>query len=298
MSTDRFASTLASWPLRRRRKALRLYWQAERLRGRLPEFGLTETLRDTLRLGTSVARALNQEAVFHDWLVSLEWLAILKRSTAELRADITNVALSDENILARLADDRRPVIFAPIHMGCFALGFAKIMDAYFPDRPMLILRAREDRPIETEAMRRVSEIGVDMRFLNISDKQAYVDAVRFARKGAVIVLFVDLPGGYGGAYRTKLLRRDVDLALGVDSLARLTEANVVPLHVASSALGDQVFFGRPFESLVSGPAEKARVASLVVRHIEQALLAAPEQWFMWQRLNEFLITYEDLEAVA
>lgn len=298
MSTERMVETLASWSLRRRRKALRLYWQAERLRGRLPDYGLAGIFRDNLRLGAVAARHMNEEAVFHDWLVSLEWLAILRRSAVQLRADLNQVRLPSEHNLAQVAESGRPVILAPIHMGCFALGLARIMDTYFADRPMLILRAREDRPLETEAMRRVSEIGVDMRFLNIADKQAYVDAVRFARKGAVVVMFVDLPGAYGGPVRTRLLRRDVEVALGIDSLARLTEASVIPLRVASSTEGDEIHFGRSFESLASGPNERARVASLVARHVEQDLQAAPEQWLMWQRFEEFLITYEDFEAVA
>jgi KDO2-lipid IV(A) lauroyltransferase len=181
-------------------------------------------------------------------------------------------------------------------MGCFALPFAKIMRDHFSDRPMLILRAREDRPEETEAMRRISEIGVDMRFLNVADKQAYVDGVRFARAGAVIVTFVDLPASYGGAVSETLFGRPAQLAMGLNSLARVIGADVVPIAVNSSVRGDVVKLGRPFECFATGPAEKMRVAGLIRRHIEQSVLAAPEQWHMWARLDEFYNTVAQNEA--
>ncbi|WFT77435.1 hypothetical protein QA634_19055 [Methylobacterium sp. CB376] len=147
-------------------------------------------------------------------------------------------------------------------------------------------------------MRRISEIGTDMRFLNVRDKQDYIDAVRFARAGAVIVSFVDLPASYGGPVDTTLFGRPARLAMGLDALARLTEATVVPLAVRSRLDGDVVAPGRPFEVAESGPEAKARVTDLVRRHIEASVLAAPEQWFMWQRLGEFLAAPEAAQERA
>ena len=282
------SAAFAGMPLYWRRRAMRAYWRTECLTGRADRFGLRPVFRSVLRLPDEDAARVDREIAYHDLIGAAEWASLLRRSKSQIHRDTDRTTIRDRGLLERLARSRQPVILAPLHMGCFALPFARIMHDHFIDRSMLILRAREDLPQETAAMRRISEIGIDMRFLNVRDKQNYVDAVRFARAGAVIVSFVDLPASYGGPAPVKLFGRDARLAMGIGSLARLTEATVVPLAVRSSMAGDIVDFGRPFQSLESGPDEKARVADLVRRHIETSVLAHPEQWHMWSRFDEFL----------
>lgn len=278
----------AAMPLDWRRRALRAYWRTECVTGRASRFGLMPTFRSVLRLSRAEAARLDREVAYHDLVSAAEWATLLRRSRSALHRDAARIAIRDGAVLERLARSRQPIILAPLHMGCFALPFAKIMRDFFVDRSMLILRAREDRPEDTAAMRRISEIGVEMRFLNVRDKKAFADAVKFARDGAVIVNFVDLPASYGGPAAVRLFGRPAQLAMGIGSLARLTEATVVPLAVHSAMRGDVVQLGRPFQSLESGPEEKARVGDLVRRHIETNVLAHPEQWQMWSRFAEFL----------
>jgi KDO2-lipid IV(A) lauroyltransferase len=287
---------LARLSLPMRRRALRLIWSAGRLYRPQRVEGLRAVLQFAIRVSNAEGARLEAEIHFHDLMATLEWGAVLSRSKAALSRDLASIVIENESLLADLAATRKPIILAPLHMGCYALPFAKMMRDHFADRPMLILRAREDRVEETEAMRRISEIGVDMRFLNVADKQAYMDGVRFARAGAVIVTFVDLPASYGGAVSETLFGRPAQLAMGINSLARVTGADVVPLAVHSSITGDVVRLGRPFESFETGPAEKVRVAGLVRRHIEQSVLAAPEQWHMWARLDEFYAPATHREA--
>ena len=288
-------SGLTRLPLRVRRLALRAMWRVQR-RTRAPALGIETLLKYAIRVSNAEALRLDAEIRFQDMLSTLEWGAILNRSKAALSRDTQAISFDNPGLLEQLAQTRKPLIFAPLHMGCFALPFAKMMRNYFADRPMLILRAREDRPEETLAMQRISEIGVDMRFLNVTDKQAYLDGVRFARAGAIIVTFVDLPASYGGAVPVTLFGRPARLAMGINSLARVTGAAVVPMSVHSSTHGDVVRLGRPFESFETGNAEKARVAHLIRRHIEQSVLDAPEQWHMWARLDEFFNSGQQNEA--
>ena len=264
--------------------------------GKLPVLGLEPILRHVLHLSTAEAKRIEKEIIYHDWIVTADWVAIMNRDHQALERDSRTISIPERDQLEQAAGRSEPLIFAPLHMGSFAPAFAKIMFDHFRDRRMLILRAREDRPVETMAMQRVSEMGVDMRFLNIHDKQNYFDAVRFAKDGAVIVMFVDLPASYGGPVRTKLFGQPIQLAMGIGSLARLAGATVIPISVYSSINGDIVNIGRAFETYEKGPDEKARVASIVRRHIEENIRDRPEQWHMWPRFNEYMDTEIPEEA--
>ena len=296
MTRYEMLSDVSRLPLRARRRMLRLFWSTLRLTGKLPELGVDNILKYALHLSASEAMRIEREIVYQDMIVAAEWAAILKRNRQGLERDSETISFPEYDLLEQASQSGKPLIFAPIHMGCFALPFARIMFDHFRGRRMLILRAREDRPEETLAMQRVSEIGVDMRFLNVNDKQNYFDAVRFAKDGAVIVTFVDLPASYGGPARVNLFGKPARLAMGIGSLARLIEATVIPLSVHSSVGGDVVNVGRAFETYMKGPEEKARVATIVRRHIEDSIRPSPEQWHMWPRLNEFMDTEMQEEA--
>ncbi|KQP52656.1 hypothetical protein ASG40_07410 [Methylobacterium sp. Leaf399] len=278
---------IASLPLAARRHALRAVWTAGRIAGRKADFDLHGLLRHTLRLGTRDAKRLDREIAFHDTLTELEWLALLVRSTDQLIADSRRVVTEGAGILTRTAASGNPVILAPLHMGNYVFGLAATMRTFFPGRRMLILRAREDHEADTRVMERIREIGIEMRFLQVSDKASYAEAVRFVRQGAVVIYFVDLPPSYGGPIDVELLGRPMRLALGIDSLARVANATVVPLAVTSSLSGDTVHVGRAFEVVDVGRAERLRIAGLVSRHVETAILRAPGQWHFWPRLSEF-----------
>jgi lauroyl/myristoyl acyltransferase len=290
-------SEISRLPLKTRRRALRAVWRAARVTGRLPVYGVEEILKYVLRVSNYEAARIDREIVYQDMIARAEWDAVLKRSWQGLENDSHAIHFPERAVLEQASRSGKPVIFAPIHMGCFVLPFARIMIDHFENRRMLILRAREDRPDETLAMRRLLEIGIDMRFLNVHEKQKYLEAVRFAKDGAVIVSFADLPASYGGPERVNLFGKPIQLAMGVASLARLTGATVIPMAVHSSVDGDIVDIGRPFESYQKSPAEKARIASIMRRHIEDSVRETPEQWHMWPRFNEFLDTEVLGEAV-
>jgi KDO2-lipid IV(A) lauroyltransferase len=246
---------------------------------------------------TEAAR-LHREVVFQDLVAALGWSHLLHLDATTYQRDFATVVIEDDAILAQLARDRRPIILSPLHMGAYALPFARIMHDYFRNRPMLILRAREDRPEETRAMQRIAELGIDMRFLNIANKQSFLDAIRFARNGAVIVCFGDLPGSYGSPCETTLFGHPAELAMGLGSLARVAEATVLPVAVYSDVSGDRVVFGKPFQSFRTGDDERHRVAGLITRHLETSIAADPAQWHMWPRIGEYLKPIMLEEAAA
>lgn len=288
IEVPRSQAMAARLPLPIRRRAFKAVWPARRLRHGRPTLGLAPVFERTLRVSRAEARSLDAEALFSDRLVQLEWLSLLVRSHGAIRADMRRVAMPERRLIESIASGDKPVILAPMHMGCFALAFAAIIDTLFAGRRMLILRNREDRPVETAVMQRIREVGVDMRFLNVNRKQDFLKAIRFAREGAVIVSFIDLPGSYGAPFDTTLFGQPARIAMGIDQLARLTEATVVPLAITSTLAGDTIHVGQPFEVADSHPETRHRVAEGVRRHIERSILRAPEQWFMWPRLEEYL----------
>ena len=288
---------VAHLPLWARRRALREIWRTIGLAGRLPRVGIESIVRDVLRLPGAEAARLEKEILYQDWISIVEWASLTRRSQVAIRRDAESISIENASVFERLAQSGRPVILAPIHMGCFALPFTKIMHDYFAGRRLLILRAREDRHDETLAMRRISEIGIDMRFLNVAAKQNYFDAVKFAKAGAVVVMFVDLPASYGGSTPVRLFGKPIRLAMGIGSLARLTEAAVIPVSVHSSVHGDSVRVGAPFESHAKGPEERSRIADIVRRHIEDAIRRTPACWHMWSRFGEF-VDEGDVESEA
>ena len=287
---------LAGLPLGTRRRVLRGVRSVQGLVR--PGAGpvLAPVLKRALRLGDREAARLDRAIAFHDALTALEWGALLVRTKAQLVADARRVEIADDGVLARVAASGKPVILAPLHMGNYVFGMAVAMNAHFAGRPMLILRAREDSEADTRVMERIAEIGTEMRFLQVSDKASYIDAVRFVRGGAVVIYFVDLPPSYGGPVDVTLFGHPLRLALGIDALARVAGATVVPLAVTSSLTGDRVAVGRPFEVVDPGQAERMRVARLVARHVETAILRDPGQWHFWPRLGEFAPLAEDARA--
>lgn len=280
--------TAASLPLWARRRLLRAAWRVEMLARRPKGYGFEHYFQRVLRLPKAEAWRLDRESIYHDYLLSLEWLSLLKRSRAEIEEDAKRVVFQDAALLSDLSRSRKSVVLAPVHTGFFALAFARLMRDFFPGRRMLILRSREDREIETKVMRRISEIGTEMRFLNVADKNNYIEAARFGREGAVIVFFIDLPGTFGGPYDTELFGAPAQIALGIVSFARMIEATVAPLAIRSSLDGDTLHCGEFFECFDLGDREKSRVCGIIRRHIERSVLAAPDQWIMWSRFDEYL----------
>ena len=211
-----------------------------------------------------------------------------RRPIAAIRRDIDRVTVSDPAVMERVAATGRPVILAPLHMGAYVLGLAALTLRYFPGRPMLVLRQRDDMVLETEVMERLRETGADMRFLNVSNRADFLSAVRYAQKGAVIVTFCDLDPSYGAPADMPMFGLPFRFAFGTDTLARLTGATVVPVATTMDDHGDTVGLGQPFEVRGNAPEERAQVAGIMRRHIQAAIAGRPEQWHLWPLLADYL----------
>ncbi|MBY0299622.1 MAG: hypothetical protein K2X71_26915 [Methylobacterium sp.] len=283
---------LARLPLRWRRRALEAALAARSLRlrlsGRADGLGLAEMFQAILRLPRREALRLDRAALHHDLVAEVEWRALHTRSLPAILRDLDLVRVDRPELLRRAASTGRPVILAPLHMGSYVLGLASLMVRFFPGRPMLVLRQRDDMAMETQVIERLREIGTEIRFLNVSVRADFLSAVRFAQKGAVVVVFCDLPPAYGAPAAMPMFGRPFSFAFGTDTLARLTGALVVPCATTIERDGDLIQIGQPFEVRSSAPEERAEAARIMARHIRAALTARPEQWHLWSTLGEYL----------
>lgn len=280
---------LATLPLPYRRRLLRLGWRLSLPFRRDVGFGLEPLLEQRLRVGRAGARQIAVEHDFHDYLQQLEWLASATRPLDALVAETRNVEVSDHHLAQRIADSGQTVILAPMHMGIFPLGVGHMLWRYFNGRRLLVLRAREDHAINNLAMDRLKAVAGEIRILNTRDQAEFMDAMRYARQGAVVVSLIDLPRSYGVAAPVSLFGMPSAIALGLDSMARMLKAVVMPMAVHSHVDGDRVILGQPFEVAETNPAARAALADDLARQIEAFVRPAPEQWHMWTRLDEFYL---------
>ena len=285
---ERLIRSLSRQPLVRRRRILAAHWRVQRTLGMLDTYGVADIIRLTLQVSERVAHRIEAELVLNDRLQMLEWLAASSRTEAELADDDTHVRVADPTIFTRLAESGTPVVLAPLHMGIFSLGIMHIAHTYFRGRRILVLRAREDRETSAAAMKRLERVASEFRILNIRNTAEFMPAMRFAREGALIVCLVDLPASYGNPADVRLFNKPARIALGVDSIARMTGGMVVPMAVASSVTGDLVTNGRPFDVVSGAQTERWQVAERIAAEIQRFVHCNPSHWHMWARLGEFM----------
>lgn len=290
--------SLARLPLRWRRPALRLAWRMSLSRRKDVGFGLEPFLEKGLRIGAADARRLAVEHDFHDQLQILEWLASGCRSDAELEQDARFITVNEPGLAERIADSGQSVILAPLHMGIYPVGITYVVWRFFRGRRVLVLRARDDLEENNTAMERLRAVASELMLLNTRNEGDFLEAMRFARKGAVVVSLIDLPHSYGSPADTMLFGQPATIALGLDAMARMLKSIVLPMAVVSRLAGDEVVFGEPFEVWQNAPEERAALARRVGRQIESFVRMAPEQWHMWTRILEFQPPHSGTSSVV
>lgn len=278
---------LTRLPLPVRRRLLRLLWRvALPFRGKVG-FGLEPALQRHLRIGAGPARRLALDHDYQDLLLVMEWQASILRSRRQLERDARHVRIMDPGLAERIAGNGDVVILAAMHMGVFSIGITALVYTYFRGRRLLVLRAREDLEENNAAMDRLREIAGEFRILNTRREEDFLDAMRFIRKGGVVISLIDLPESYGSPADTVLFGEPAVIAMGLDAMARMLKAVVLPMTVRSLSSRDEVVFGRPFEVSRTSPEDRRLLARSIGRQIEQFVTLAPAQWHMWTRIPEF-----------
>ena len=278
---------LARLPLPVRRRGLRLMWRVTLPFRKDVGFGLEPVVRRHLRIGTREARSLALEHDYQDLLLIMEWHASILRSQRQLEADERHIHVTDPALAERIAGTGDVVILAAMHMGVFPIGITAMVYKYFRGRRLLVLRARDDLEENNAAMDRLRAVAGELRILNTRNEEDFLDAMRFVRKGGVVVSLIDLPETYGSPAETTLFGETAVIAMGLDAMARMLKAVVLPMTVHSLPSRDEIVLGHPFEVSQTSARDRASLARAMGRQIEQFVTLAPSQWHMWTRIPEF-----------
>ena len=278
---------LARLPLSVRRVILRALWRGTLpLRGQVG-FDLEPAFERFLKVGTAEARRMALEHDFQDLLLIMEWYASIGRSHRQMTEDVARVRVSDAALVERIAGSSDVVILAPMHMGSFPFGITYVLWKYFAGRRLLVLRARDDLAGNNVAMDRMREIASELRIMNTRNEAEFIDGMRFIRKGGVVVSLIDLPQSYGSPAEVSLFGHDAAIAFGLDAMARMLKAVVLPMTVRSLLSRDEIVFGQPFEVASNSPEDRRALAAAMARQIEDFVKIDPAQWHMWTRILEF-----------
>lgn len=221
-----------------------------------------------------------------------------RRTQHGLEADADRTVVSDPDIAERIAATGQSVVLAPLHMGIFPAGVGYMIWRYFRGRRVLVLRARDDHEINNDAMGRLTSVAGELRVLNTRNQSQFMEAIRYARGGGVIVSLIDLPRSYGVPAEVNLFGMPASIALGIDAMARMLKAIVLPMTVLSELSRDRILLGQPFEVIETSPAARAELARDLARQIEGFVRQAPAQWHMWTRIQEFYPGSSDAPATG
>lgn len=280
---------LSRLPLRARRSVLLVAFHVARGLGYLAT-NPTEAMRISLALHVPLknALAIAGQAIFHDLMFALEWLALKNRSPEGLLDDANAVRISDNDTL-HWASEQPAVILATLHMASYATSLARLLHAHFPGRPIVIVRSKAITADERQALAKLSLIGVRAEYLFLDRPETFLDLARQVKRGAVLVTLVDLPHEYGRSCEVELLWHRASIAIGVVDLSALCRAPILLFRTVSSVLGDAILIDSVIEIGVMTPARRQHAADTIAAFINAAVRAQPAQWHMWDRLPEYSV---------
>lgn len=280
---------LSRLPLRVRRSLLLVGFHIGRRLGYLAA-SPAEALRISVALHIPLKNALKiaGEAMFHDLMFAVEWLALKNRTPAGLFRDARAVRITDHEIV-QWASEQKAVILATLHMASYATSLAKLLYAHFPGRQVVIVRSKSITEDERQALAKLAMIGVQAEYLFLDRPETFLDLVRVVKRGAVLVTLVDLPHEYGRSCEVDLFWQRASIAIGVADLSALCRAPIVLFRTVSKVLGDEIIVDLVIETGVMTAAKRQNAADTIARYINAAVRAAPAQWHMWDRLPEYSV---------
>jgi KDO2-lipid IV(A) lauroyltransferase len=287
VSYEKLLVGLAQRPLRTRRLLLHLAFMANELGHGHKRLGLSMLFQSLLGAGLKEADRLERELLFQDKLHELELLALKLGTPAGLQADFKSVGVRDENLFQGLSRAQRPIVLAPLHMGVYPLALGGVLNRYFSQRNVVVLRARDDVAGQTTAIRRIVEFCPRLDIVNVNSPKDMRLLVGAHRANAVIICFIDLPRSYGAATEVPFYRAHIQVALGAVRIAQMMNGFIVPMGVLSGTWGDEVVTFSALELGFKDEQEVARAVDAVGRTIEKLISLDPVQWHMWPRIPEY-----------
>ena len=288
---ERVVRGLARLPIRTRRLFLRFLFEARmRLQRLRPCPHLLAAIRNVLQVTRGEAARIAREALYHDALFQMEWLALASRPIDGLLRDARFISSEQEEALAWLAEQKCAVL-ATLHMGPYSLALAWLLHRYFRGRKIIILRAKDDNADEARALERLCALGVEAEFMSPHAPADFHRLLKQVRAGAILFALVDLPEAYGksSSSEAEFLWRTVRIANGVSDIAAICSAPMLLFRARACKDRDLIEVDSVFEvQRDADGASRQAAARRVGEFVSRSLLAAPAQWHMWPRFAEYL----------
>ncbi len=286
----------AGLPYRVRRRGLKLFFTVLKPLGTgSTNTGGARIVSKVLALSARDARRFAAGKLFHEAIFFTEWAALGRRSVAGLIADSRHISTDGDEELRWLAAQRGAII-GTMHFGPYALGLVWLLHTYFQGRKVIIFKSDHDTDVEQRATARLAELGAQVEFVTPEAVGGFHQVIKAVRRGALVIIMIDLPPAFGRSDDIDLLGHRISLASGAVDLAALGQVPLMLLRVRSSSNGDLVEVGDMFDVARNDPASRARGVSRLGRFVGDTLHDHPDQWHMWNRFSEYLSAHEEVAS--
>lgn len=217
----------------------------------------------------------------------VEWAALGRRSVTGLIADARHLRTDDQAALRWLADQPGAII-GTMHFGPYSLAIVWLLYTYFQGRKVIIFKSENDTDVEHRAVARLAELGAHVEFVAPEALADFHRLIKEVRRGAIVIIMVDLPPAFGRSDELDLLGHRIAFASGATDLAALSQAPLMLLRARAAPGGDWIEIGDIFEVARNDPASRERAVSRIARFVSDTLRRYPDQWHMWERFGEYL----------
>ncbi|MFN3388564.1 MAG: hypothetical protein ACK40O_06490 [Allosphingosinicella sp.] len=283
---ERALRCIAALPFPVRRRLLRLFFSVAPLVVGRPHPALVDACARTLSLSRKESTRFLFRSLCHDVMFQMEWLALAYRSKAGLIRDTRYISLGQQAEIEWLVNQKGAVL-ATMHFGPYSLGLVWLFHRYFTGRTVVILKTRTDDVDERAAVARLSELGVDLRFVSPDSPDEFFEMVKLVRRGAFAIVMVDLPPSYGRSAPAEALGHTFQFTSGSIDLAALCAVPLVLFRVSSDILRDGIEFVDIFEVARGSERSAEEAQRRVNRFISRTISSRPDQWHMWPRFKEY-----------
>ncbi len=256
---------------------------------------VSRVLAKTLSLSVRGGRQFVYRKLRHDMMFLVEWAALGRRSVAGLIADTRHLTTDNDEELQWLAAQRGAII-GTMHFGPYSLAIVWLIHTYFQGRKVIIFKSDNDTGVEQRAVARLAELGADVEFIAPEAVADFHRLIKDVRRGAVVIIMVDLPPAFGRSDVLDVLGHRIAFASGAVDLAALSRAPLMLLRTRASAHGDRLEVSDIFDVVNHDSASRERGAARIARFVGDTLYHYPDQWHMWERFAEYLPTRR--EAVS
>ena len=192
-----------------------------------------------------------------------------------------------EEVWGRLMDASTGFIMVTAHVGHWEVGSRSGR----ADRKVHIVREPEMDPEAQEFLSSLLEKTgggqFEIHHSGVRDLALGARLLEALRRGEVVAIQGDRPGGGGRVHRVTLFDRPFDMPVGPAALARLANVPLVPVFVFRTGRSmSRVVVRQPIAVDREGPRQRAleEAVEALAKEVEWAIRTQPDQWFCFRDL--------------